>query len=154
MHTLRQILLPALLERQDRLARSLFLRVRSSTATHYREVDAELLDERCKSLMAAFCDSVKISPASFGDYVAAIAKDRIEAGYQLNELQLLMNILEELLWQLCIETIADRNELIKALSVVSGTVGHAKDQLSKVFLSRAVACASKAPDVVRLFDGT
>lgn len=145
MHTLRQILLPAMIERQNRLARSLFLRVRNSTAAHYRQVDADLLDKRCKSAVEAFCESMKTSPASFGDYIAGIAKDRIEAGYELSELQLLMSILEELLWQLCIDTVEDKDELVKSLSVVSGTVGHAKDRLARVFLQRSVSLKGLPP---------
>lgn len=137
MHNLRQVLLPALAEQEGEIARALFVRARHCLSDHYRHVDKDLLDRRCKSAVAAFCESLRTSPAWFSDYVAFVARERLEAGYELGELQLLLNALEELLWRVCIDAFEDKDELVWALSVVSGTVGQAKDRMARVYLLNA-----------------
>jgi hypothetical protein len=119
---------------EERIVEEIFRQVRLSRSWHYRAEERPLLAERCALLVREFRRSLSEDSARLADHVCSIAVERIAEGYRLRELQLALSILEQELWRLCDRALADRDELLEALSLVSWIVGHAKDELARTYL--------------------
>lgn len=158
MNTLRDVIVPSLANEQDRIAKDLYIRIAHSSAPHYQASEPGLLKLRCHDAVAAFRSALENDVSAFTRFIRFIAVERMGAGYQLREIQLVLNTLEELMWTLCITQVEDKNELVRALSLISGIAGQAKDELARVYLeqTRALAALGRAqqPEVDLLFDGT
>jgi hypothetical protein len=119
---------------KDVLREALLTQLRNSTARRYREVNLLLLRERCETLVDRFLEAVESSPRRFVDYITGIARVRIEEGFHLDEIQMALNIFEEYAWKVCAHKVADKEQLLKDLSLVTGIFGTAKDQLALEYL--------------------
>ena len=133
-------------------------RVRSGSGPHYREVEPELLRTRCTQLVEAFADSAAGDASAFVAYIRRIAEERLGEGYHLEEIQAVLGILEEQLWQLCERRFAERASLLAALRRTSSIVGLAKDQLACVYLEHKRRADARVDQLQRrideLFKGT
>jgi hypothetical protein len=158
MNTLRDVIVPSLASEQDRVANDLYIRIAHSSAPHYQTSEPGLLKLRCHDAVAAFRSALENDVSAFSRFIRFIAVERMGAGYQLREIQLVLNELEELMWKLCVTHVEDKDELIHALSVISGIAGQAKDELARVYVEQTGALAalgrSHQPEVDLLFDGT
>lgn len=136
MHSLAPVV-HALEGRRQELTDLLKARLHKSTAIHYRNADAALLEERCSRVVLALLNSLRDEPTRLAQYLRTIAVDRFDEGVRLQELQLVLHILESHAWKICDEEIEDRDELVHALGRVSGVIGHGKDALAQVYLGAA-----------------
>jgi len=118
------------------LREALLTQIRNSTATHYKNVELEALRERCGTLVDKFLEAVEGSPRCFVDYITGIAGARIGEGFQLDEIQMALNIFEEYAWKICAHKVEDKEQLLKDLSLVTGIFGTAKDQLAREYLKQ------------------
>jgi hypothetical protein len=86
-------------------------------------------------------------------YAHGIAAQRYAAGYDLGEVQVAVNALEEAVWRRIFATRAPE-ELGESLRLVSTALGAAKDTLARTYVSLASSSAPAAIDVSALFAGT
>lgn len=158
MQTLRSTFVPVLDREHESIAGALFLRIVHANAPHYQKADTGLLRLRCRDVVTAFRQSVDGDASTFSKYIRGVAVERMGSGYELREIQLVLNTLEQMLWKLCIETFVEKDQLVRALSVVSGIAGEAKDELARVYLeqTRMLAAMGRSRPVAvdLLFDGT
>jgi len=120
-------------------------RLKNSSADHYRNTDVSDLCSKCNKLIQAFSLAVKEEQKEFTEYVWKIGKDRIRKGYDLEEMQYALNTIEDLLWMLCIEKVADDIDKLEDLQLVAHLIGAAKDRLAQQYLEAlqdAVAAAT------------
>jgi len=82
-----------------------------------------------------------------------LARKRFLADYDLHEVQMLFNILEETLWKRIINTLPP-SELAEALGLVSTTLGTGKDTLAGTYVSLATKTKAPSLDLSELFKGT
>lgn len=145
------------LSRQDAadLADAVFVGLRSAAAPHYEAIDAAQLAHRCRLLAEAFLASLDGSPAAFVEYVRGITDERIGEGYYLAEIQQALSLLEARAWQLAVER-SNVTTLVRNLSVITGTVGAAKDELARIYLAhqRRAEAECERLQTARLFAGT
>jgi hypothetical protein len=106
-----------------------------SEAPHYRKLDPAALRQRCRRLVEAFLASSGGDPAPFSAYMRELTDQRISEGYELVEIQRALVLLEQRAWQLAIEG-SNVSTLVRHLSIITSTIGQAKDELARVFLAR------------------
>jgi hypothetical protein len=127
--------------------------LRSANTPHYQDAGGDLLKGRCQRLVQAFLESTHGNPGPFVRYIKEVAEERISDGYDLAEVQQALSFLEERIWQLALQGSSIGN-LVRNLSIVTGTVGRAKDDLARVFLARKECAPAAIPGVEGLFRGT
>lgn len=86
-------------------------------------------------------------------YVEAIAQERYAAGFDLYEVQMAFNVLEESIWRQIMEMVPAGN-LAEAFGLVSTVLGAGKDTLAQSYVAQA--CQTKAPslNMMAMFEGT
>jgi len=73
-----------------------------------------------------------------------IANERFSAGYDLGEIQIAFNVLEEVIWKRVLAEL-DPAEFSRALGLVSTVLGAGKDALARTYVS--LACGTRAPSL-------
>jgi hypothetical protein len=145
---------------RDDLIETVAQRLHKSTATHYRSLDTDLLRSRSERLVDTFLTSLAGAPGNFGRYIREITEERISEGFFLEEIQTALNILEERAWQIAVRDTAEAGaaDLSRNLSLITGTIGAAKDQLALVYLEHKERAESRAArleaKLQELFKGT
>jgi hypothetical protein len=87
------------------------------------------------------------------EYARRIAGERYAAGYDLGEVQVAVNALEEAAWRRIAAT-RDPDELGESLRLISTVLGAAKDALARTYVSLAARAGEPVVDVSALFAGT
>jgi hypothetical protein len=155
-----QALLQTLQGQRGDLVETVTQRLRKSTATHYQNLDPNLLHDRAARLVDTFLKSLASAPGDFGRYIHDITEERISEGFFLQEIQTALNILEEKAWQIAVAAAARAAaaDLGRDLALISGTIGAAKDQLALVYLEHKERAESRAARLEaklhELFKGT
>jgi hypothetical protein len=87
------------------------------------------------------------------DYAVHLAEERHAAGFDLGEVQTVINVLEEAIWRVVLVDVpaADQGE---ALGVVGTILGAAKDKLACTYVSLATSQPTRSLDLGKLFRGT
>ncbi|HET8646782.1 MAG TPA: hypothetical protein VFO85_14905 [Vicinamibacteria bacterium] len=137
------------------LTDALFDGLRGARNTHYETMEGADLCHRCWRLVEAFVASMDKGPSVFVDYVRRITDERIDEGFYLPEIQQALSLLEARAWHI-VTARSSIGTLVGHLSVVTGTIGAAKDELARVYLAhRQRAQADLAlQHTSRLFEGT
>lgn len=121
---------------------------------HYEQAGEEAIHERLAALfdrLVAALESRDLTPLVA--YAEEVADDRYEAGYDLVEVQVAFNALEEAIWARVIAGVgADR--LAEAIGLVTTALGAGKDALARRYVSRATATRVASLDLRALFEGT
>lgn len=110
--------------------------LRSVHTTHYGTMDAVLLHDRILNLVANFLESMRGDSKPFVQFVRDITQERISEGFHLRELQTAFTLLEQRAWQIAVEH-CNVSDLVRSLSIVTGTVGSGKDELARLYLERS-----------------
>ncbi len=134
--------------RRDELVQALCKRLKSSESPNYRKVKQELLRSRCEKLVDAFLRSSKGDPAPFAAYIEQLTEERISEGYFLPEIQLLLSMLEEHAWSIAVEG-SSIASLVPNLTLVTSTIGQAKDRLAQIFLAHKQRAETAAASLER-----
>lgn len=145
------------LSREDacELADALFEGLHGTARSHYETIDAADLRRRCARLVDAFLASLEGEAGAFIDYVRRITEERIAEGFYLPEIQQALSFLETRAWHIVVGR-SSIGALLGHLSLVTGTIGAAKDELARVYLAhqqRAEADLLRL-QTSRLFAGT
>jgi hypothetical protein len=118
---------------RDEVVELLFAELRSSA--HYRRADIEGLRLLCERLVSELSRAVRVSPHTLGDFLCAIADERLATGGNgLGELQLALNVLEHEVWRRVAVAVDDKQLLLQLLGLATGTIGSAKDRLAHRYL--------------------
>lgn len=121
------------LDAENELVHDIMGQLRQSTAQHYLDLEWDELHRRVQKLVAHFEIAMKEKPGSFGDYIEALAHERIAEGFFLNEVLTALRILEERCWRVAAESLSPQ-ALVPCLARVTGTIGAAKDRLANVYV--------------------
>lgn len=126
--------------------------VRSDLARYKEAGDAvsrERLDELFQLALLSIRER-KLTPVV--EHMTHVAQERFHAGYDIREVQIAINVLEEAIWKHIVAEMP-ASDLAEALGLVSTVLGAAKDSLARAYVS--LASMSKAPslDLSALFEG-
>ena len=81
-----------------------------------------------------------------------IAEERHSGGFDLFEVQIAFNALEESIWKEILDAL-DPAEQARALGLISTTLGIGKDALARGYLARATKTSAPSLDLKALFQG-
>ena len=130
------------------IVETIFTRIRNADAEHYQGEDARLVHARIERLAEQFIGACAGDPRDFSQYVRQITAERIREGYHLREIQRVLSMLEFKGWDICAHRIDDRGDLLRSLSLLTETIGIAKDELARVYLEES----TKARDSVAILE--
>jgi hypothetical protein len=85
-------------------------------------------------------------------YARQLAQERFDGGYDLSEIQVAINALEETIWRQILSELPHA-ELADALVLVSTILGAAKDTLAREYVSLATHAHAPSLDLRKLFAG-
>ena len=85
-------------------------------------------------------------------YAERIAEERFSAGYDLSEVQVAFNALEEATWS-CVLAELDASDFAEAIGSISTVLGAGKDALARRYVSLATNTHVPSLDVRALFGG-
>ena len=86
-------------------------------------------------------------------YATRIAEERFEAGYDLSEVQVAFNALEEAMWRHVV-SVVPADELVEAIGLLSTVLGYGKDALACKYVALASRSHVRSLDLTALFAGT
>lgn len=84
------------------------------------------------------------------DYMTQVAAERFEAGYDLREVQTVINVLEETIWKVVVQSVPTE-QLAESLGLVGTVLGAAKDSLARAYVSLATKTKSPSLDLSAVF---
>jgi hypothetical protein len=90
---------------------------------------------------------------SITSYAEKIARERYHAGFDLQEVQMAINVLEESIWRRIIGEMSP-SELAQALGLISTVLGAAKDTLARTYVSLSSKSKSPSLDLKAMFKGS
>jgi len=129
------------------LVETVFAGVRHGNTGHYRACDVRVVRARIERLVDRAVSAISGDPREFAAYVRGITIERVREGYHLDEIQRVLSVLEAKGWEISAHRIPDRGELLRALSLLTETIGLAKDELARVYLEESLRATG---DVARL----
>jgi hypothetical protein len=86
-------------------------------------------------------------------YAERVAEERFWAGYDLSEVQVAFNALEEATWS-CVLAELDASQFAEAIGLISTAIGAGKDALARRYVSLATETHVPSLDVRALFRGS
>ncbi len=113
----------------------------SRSSSHYRELDPSILSVRCQMLVEALVRSAWEGSEQLGEYVSTVADGRLEEGFELEELQRALRILEVNAWRI-VANESTPDSLTANLTALNTTMGHARDELGRAAQAHAYDAAS------------
>ena len=120
---------------------------------HYERAGAEVVAERLRTLfdqLLGVIESRDLGPMLA--YAGRVAEERFSAGYDLSEVQIAFNALEESAWATVLDCL-DASGYAEALGLVTTALGAGKDQLARAYVSRAAGTRAPSLDLRALFAG-
>jgi len=140
--SLRQILRRHAGSLAERLATELATR----SGTRYQKLDHSVLSLRCHKLVEALIRSALESPEHLGEYVGRVADCRLGEGFELEELQRALRLLEVHAWRV-VAAESSPDSLRSNLASLNTAMGFARDELARAGQARAYAIAASRPAV-------
>ncbi len=123
-------------------------------AHHYETAGAEEVRQRLSVLLDQLIDGLAARDlAPIIVYAERVAEDRFTAGYDLSEVQIAFNALEEATWTRVLQGL-DSSEFAEALGLISTVLGAGKDALARKYVSLAANTHAPSLDLRALFAGT
>ncbi len=121
--------------------------------SHYRALGAEETRQLVTALYETTRDTVATRQAGpMLEHADRIAAERHAAGFDLLEVQIAYNALEESIWKEVLDEL-DGAEQAQALGLISTALGIGKDALARGFLARATKTRAPSLDLRALFQG-
>ena len=121
---------------------------------HYRAAGEIQVHRRLETLFDHLVDALAgrdLTPMI--TYAQKVAEERFDAGYDLSEVQIAFNALEEATWSRLIGGLQP-GQLAEALGLVSTILGSGKDALARRYVSLAARTHAPSLDLRALFTGT
>jgi hypothetical protein len=139
--------------------RELILRAASDSlgrmhVRHYESTAPDSVQERLGTLFDRLVDGVaRRDLGAMIAYAERVAEERYDAGYDLSEVQIAFNALEEASWSRVIAEV-DAPHLAEALGLIGTVLGAGKDALARRYVSLASDTRAPSLDLAALFSGT
>lgn len=122
--------------------------------THYNEASVEQNKARLLALFDLMVQCIKDrNLATMISYAENLAQERFTSGFDLSEVQMAFNVLEEAIWQKIINECSP-SQLAEALGLISTIHGVGKDALARKYVSLASQTKAPSLDLQALFKGT
>lgn len=121
---------------------------------HYRMCDADENRLRLARLLGVVQQAMaarNLIPVI--EYAEAVARDRFEAGYGVDEVQAAFNALESTLWR-WVEQRIPAPEQLATLELISSILGAGKEALATNFVAMVRSSVAQRIDTMALFAGT
>ena len=144
-------------EKKDEVVEISTNALRESCLRHYQEVGTERCRYRYKRFFHFVLKSIKENNLmDIINYVRNVARERFRSGYDIQEVQIAFNILEEAMWHCIMKDIKKikPSELGKFLELISTVCGVGKDFLSDTYVFLSNKTRAPVLDVPALFAGT
>lgn len=87
------------------------------------------------------------------EHARAVAEARFAAGFDLQEVQTAINVIEETVWKRILAELPP-DEFATAIGLVSTVLGMGKDALARTYVSLATSSRAPSLDLKALFRGT
>jgi hypothetical protein len=124
------------------------------TEGHYRQAGQTEVHVRLEALFDHVADAVvRRDVVNLLGYTRTLARERFDDGYDLSEVQLAFNALEEATW-ICIFDEASAGDVAEILGLVTTALGAAKDTLGRTWVELATKQRAPTLDLRALFAGT
>ncbi len=138
-------------KRTDKILKEAFESISRSHLEHYEKTDKKHLEERFRNLLQFTIRCLKEKKLMhINEYAEKLGQERFSSGYDLREVQIAINILEEVVWKEIVKEIRPEN-LAQALGLVSTVLGSAKDTLAQTYVSLASKTRSASLDLKKMF---
>jgi hypothetical protein len=123
-------------------------------ARHYEGAGADEVRVRLEALFDQLVDAIATrNLAPMVAYAREVAEARFTAGYDLSEVQIAFNALEESAWAAALEGL-DPADYGEALGLIGTVLGAGKDELARAYVSLAARSHTRSLDLRALFGGT
>jgi len=120
------------------LSKELAAQLTSRSTSPYREIDPAVLSVRCRMLTEALIRSTHLGPEQLGEFVNTIAEGRLAEGFQLEDLQRALRILEVIAWRV-VANESTVDSLRANLTSLNTSIGYARDELARASQAHAYA---------------
>ncbi len=118
---------------------------------HYEKAGKKIVEERFKKLLEHTLRCMKEKRLIYiEDYAKGLAQERFSAGYDLREVQVAINVLEEAVWKVIVKNMPP-DQLAEALGLTATILGSAKDTLAQTYVSLASKTKSASLDLKKMF---
>jgi len=107
----------------------------------YGKTDPRVLSERCRLLAEALIRSTHQGTDELGEFVATVANIRFAEGFELEDLQRALRILEVVAWRIVVRQ-SSPESLVSNLAALNTAMGHARDELARACQRHAYTTAS------------
>ncbi len=120
----------------------------------YEKAGLELSRQRLRNLCDLTVNCVEIRNLQpIRDYASQIAQERFTSGFDLHEVQMAFNVLEEAIWRKILEELKSE-DFAEAIGLISTVLGAGKDKLATTYVSLASETEAPSIDLSALFRGT
>jgi hypothetical protein len=121
---------------------------------HYAAVGDQTIRERLSALFDQLVTALaRRDLRPIVSYAEKIADERFEGRYDLSEVQVAFNALEEATWS-CVLAELSPSEFAHAIGLISTVLGTGKDALACRYVARAAQTRVESLDLTALFGGT
>ena len=141
-------------ERRDAILEAAEAGLGRTHVPHYESAGREQVRRRLGDLLDRLIDSLATRDVgSMTAHAEQIAEERFRAGYDLSEVQVAFNALEEATWA---SVLADLEPAgyAQALGLISTVLGAGKDALARRYVSLTAGTHAPSLDLRALFAGT
>jgi hypothetical protein len=138
-------------EKADHVLDSALAELKQAGLEHYQRERPEVSRERLSALMNLMFRCLKERRAEpVIEYADRIARERHAAGYDLFEVQVALNVLEEALWKQVLATVA-QDAAPRVLGLISSILGMVKDELARTYVKLVAGQNRTVPPA--MYDG-
>lgn len=141
-----------LLEAEPEILDEAYSALHRSHVTHYELAGETFTRQAQTDLFRLVVVAIQTRDlAAMSEYSTDIAVDRYNDGYDISEVQMAFNALEEAMWRRVVA--AQPDDLAEAIGLLSTVLGYGKDAVARKYLS--LACKRHVPslDLSALFAG-
>jgi RsbT co-antagonist protein rsbRD N-terminal domain len=130
-----------------------FSDLQRSHGHHYEKAGEKFTRERLATLFDLVVTAIgSRSLSSLSAYADRIATERFDAGFDISEVQMAFNSLEEAMWRRVVDG-EPPNELAEAIGLLSTVLGFGKDTVARKYVSLASQKHVPTLDLKALFSG-
>ena len=131
-----------------------FSDLQRSHGHHYEKAGETFTRERLATLFDLVVTAIENrSLTSLSAYADRIATERFDAGFDISEVQMAFNSLEEAMWRRVVAA-EPPGELAEAIGLLSTVLGFGKDTVARKYVSLASQRHVPSLDLKALFAGT
>jgi hypothetical protein len=141
-------------ESEESILDEAFSDLQRSKVRHYEKAGEAFTRERLRNLFGLVVTAIATrSLTSLSAYADHIATERFDAGFDISEVQMAFNSLEEAMWRRVVAT-EPPSELAEAIALLSTVLGFGKDTVARKYVSLASQKHVPSLDLRALFAGT